>query len=43
MLTVYYADRKVSAEEFQRLCVDVPALDATMEDAGGCVFHGGEL
>jgi hypothetical protein len=29
LLAVYYADRKLSAEEFQRLCADVPALDAT--------------
>jgi hypothetical protein len=25
LLAPYYADRKISAEEFQRLCVDVPA------------------
>ena len=43
LLAVYYADRKSSAEEFQRLCVDVPALDAKMEDAGVFVFHGGVL
>ena len=43
LLAVYYADRKPSAEEFQRLCVDVPALDAKMEDAGVFVFHGGTL
>jgi len=43
LLAVYYADRKPSAEEFQRLCVDVPALDAKMEDAGVFVFHGGVL
>src|SRR6201986_3657983 len=41
MLALYYADEKISAEEFQRLCVDVPALDARMEDAGAFVFHGG--
>ena len=34
LLAVYYADRELSAEEFQRLCVDVPALDAQTEDAG---------
>jgi hypothetical protein len=43
LLALYYADRKVSGEEFQRLCVDVPALDAKMEDAGVFVFHGGTL
>jgi hypothetical protein len=43
LLAVYYADRKHSAEEFQRLCADVPALDAKMEDAGVFVFHGGVL
>src|SRR5215472_12846902 len=43
LLAVYYADRKPSAGEFQRLCVDVPALDAKMEDAGVFVFHGGTL
>src|SRR5690242_20956641 len=43
LLALYYADRKVPAEEFQRLCVDVPALDAKMEDAGVFVFHGGTL
>jgi hypothetical protein len=30
-----------AAEEFQQLCVDVPALVAKMEDAGVYVFHGG--
>ena len=34
---------KLPVEEFQRLCVDVPALDAKMEDAGAFVFHGGVL
>jgi hypothetical protein len=43
MLAVYYADRNSSAEEFQRVCVDVPALDAKMEDADVFVFHGGVL
>jgi hypothetical protein len=41
LLAVYYADRKLPPEEFQRCCVDVPALDAKMEDAGVFVFHGG--
>ena len=35
LLAVYYADRRPSAEEFQRLCVDVPALGASMPDLGG--------
>ncbi len=43
LLALYYADRKVPPEEFQRLCADVPALDAKMEDAGVFVFHGGTL
>jgi hypothetical protein len=30
-----------SGEEFRRLCVDVPAFDAQLEDAGVFVFHGG--
>jgi hypothetical protein len=41
LLALYYAGRKIPAEEFQRLCVDVPALDAKMQDAGVYVFHGG--
>ena len=41
LLALYYTDQGPSAEEFQRLCVDVPALDAKMEDAGVFVFHGG--
>lgn len=32
---------QIPAEEFQRLCVEVPALDAKMQDAGVFVFHGG--
>lgn len=40
LLAVYYGE-KLSAEEFQRCCVDVPALDTKMEDAGVFVFHGG--
>ena len=43
LLAVYYADRDHTAEEFQRLCVDVPALHAKMEDAGVFVFQGGVL
>jgi hypothetical protein len=42
LLAVRYGDQP-SAEEFRRLCVDVPALDAKMEDAGVFVFHGGVL
>ncbi len=41
LLALYYSDEKIPAREFQRLCVDVPALDAKMEDAGVFVFHGG--
>jgi hypothetical protein len=41
LLALYYDDQRFPAEEFQRLCVDVPALDARMEDAGVFVFHGG--
>jgi hypothetical protein len=41
LLALYYDDQKISAAEFQRLCVDVPALDAKMKDAGVFVFHGG--
>jgi hypothetical protein len=43
LLAIYWSDRKPSAEEFQRLCVDVPALNAKMEDAGVFVFQGGVL
>ena len=44
LLAVRYAHPlKLPAEEFRRLCVDVPALDAKMEDAGVFVFHGGVL
>jgi hypothetical protein len=42
LLAFYYAE-KPSPEEFRRLCADVPALDAKMEDAGVFVFHGGVL
>ena len=41
LLALYYTDLRPSAQEFQRLCVDVPALDAKMQDAGAFVFHGG--
>ncbi len=41
LLAVRYGDQKLPPEEFQRLCVDVPALDAKLEDAGVFVFHGG--
>ena len=43
LLALYYHDQRPDAEEFQRLCVDVPALDAKMEDASVFVFHGGVL
>ena len=43
LLALYYTDERPTAEEFERLCVDVPALDAKMEDAGVFVFHGGVL
>jgi len=43
LLALYYDDQKIPAEEFQRLCADVPALDAKMEDASVFVFHGGTL
>jgi hypothetical protein len=41
LLALYYTDQRPSAEEFQRLCVDVPALNAKMEDADVFVFQGG--
>src|SRR5262245_59459349 len=41
LLAIRYADGETSGEEFRRLCVDVPALNAKMEDAGVFVFHGG--
>src|SRR5262245_24845051 len=34
---------KLPDKEFRRLCIDVPALDVRMEDAGVFVFHGGVL
>ena len=43
LLAVRYADREFSPEEFRRLCADVPALDAKLEEAGAFVFHGGLL
>ena len=43
LLAVRYADRKFPPEEFRQLCVDVPAFDAKLEDAGAFVFHGGLL
>jgi hypothetical protein len=41
LLAIRYADGGTSGEEFARLCVDVRALDAKMQDAGVFVFHGG--
>jgi hypothetical protein len=43
LLTIYQADQELSAEEFRRLCVDVPAFDDKLTDAGAFVFHGGVL
>jgi hypothetical protein len=43
LLTIYQAGRELSAEEFRRLCVDVPAFDDKLTDAGAFVFHGGVL
>ena len=43
LLAVHYADGTLPPSEFRRLCVDVPALDAKMADAGVFVFHGGVL
>jgi hypothetical protein len=34
LLAVRHGDRKLSPEEFQQLCADVPALDVKLEDAG---------
>jgi len=41
LLAIRLADGATSGEEFGRLCVDVPALNAKMQDAGVFVFHGG--
>src|ERR1700761_2843854 len=41
LLALYFPDEQPSAAEFQRPCVEVPALDAKMTDAGVFVFHGG--
>jgi hypothetical protein len=41
MFAVRYADHEPSEEEFRRLCVDVPAFDEKLADAGAFVFHGG--
>jgi hypothetical protein len=43
LLTIYQAGRELSADEFRQLCVDVPAFDDRLEDAGAFVFHGGVL
>ena len=43
LLAVHYGDGTLPPSEFRRLCVDVPALDARMADAGVFVFHGGVL
>jgi hypothetical protein len=41
LLAIRLADGATSGEEFRRLCVDVPALNAKMREAGVFVFHGG--
>src|SRR5215813_14859243 len=41
LLAIRYADGETTGEEFRRLCVDVPALNAKMQDAGVFVFHAG--
>lgn len=41
LLALYNTDEMPTADEFQRLCVDVPALNAKMKDAGVFVFQGG--
>jgi hypothetical protein len=43
LLTIYQADHPLSDEEFRQLCVDVPAFDDKLADAGAFVFHGGVL
>jgi hypothetical protein len=43
LLAIYQAGRELSAEEFRQLCVDVPAFDDKLTDAGAFVFHGGVL
>jgi hypothetical protein len=41
MLAVRYGDEMPSGEEFRRLCVDVPAFNDKLTEAGAFVFHGG--
>jgi hypothetical protein len=43
LLTINQAGRELSAEEFRQLCLDVPAFDDRLADAGAFVFHGGVL
>src|SRR5487761_856775 len=43
LLAVRYADLKVPPEEFRRLCVDVPAFNTKLTEAGAFVFQGGLL
>jgi hypothetical protein len=43
LLAIYPADRELSGAEFRQLCIDVPAFDARLADAGAFVFHGGVL
>jgi hypothetical protein len=41
LLAVRLADGEPSPEEFKHFCVDVPAFNAKLEDAGVYVFHAG--
>jgi hypothetical protein len=41
LLAVRYPDRRLPEEEFRRLCVDVPAFNDKLSEAGAFVFHGG--
>jgi hypothetical protein len=43
LLTIYQSGQELSDEEFRQLCVDVPAFDDKLADAGALVFHGGVL
>jgi hypothetical protein len=41
LLAVSYPDGGTSGDEFRRLCVDVPAFNDRLTEAGAFVFHGG--
>ena len=44
LLALYHADTGAfPRRSFGRLCVDVPAFDDKLTDAGAFVFHGGVL